>query len=138
VRPPCWDSLVLSVVSYFSTQQSHNVLNLLSGLTTFAVNRVRLGKAVNSFNSQIQQMGPGAPQIQANLGNGFNSKSIQCYSTPLLTLSSLVIWASYALGVVPLVCMLMNVYYSSMAGKAGKAEVSISITGKNTKIGVTV
>lgn len=51
------------------------MLKPVSGLTSFLVNRMWMGKAVDDFNIQIAQMGKGGPDIQANLSNGFTSRS---------------------------------------------------------------
>lgn len=46
----------------------------VSGLTAFLILRMWFGKAVDDFNSSVQQLGSSAPEIAASIGNGFTSK----------------------------------------------------------------
>ncbi|KAF8591859.1 hypothetical protein K439DRAFT_608459 [Ramaria rubella] len=73
------------------------VLGYMIGLTSFLVNRMWFGKAVDDFNVQVAQMGSGGPNIQANLSNGFT-----------------MLWVAYAFGAVPLMCVLMKLHHASI------------------------
>ncbi|KIJ25607.1 hypothetical protein M422DRAFT_72114 [Sphaerobolus stellatus SS14] len=73
------------------------LLGYLIGITSFAINRMWFGKAVDDFNIQIAQMGKDGPDIQVNLSNGFT-----------------MVWVAYAFAAVPLLCVLMKIHHTSM------------------------
>jgi hypothetical protein len=50
------------------------VLGLTMGLCTVIALRIWIGKAVEDFNQDIIDMGKNAPQLVANVQNGFTSK----------------------------------------------------------------
>jgi len=75
------------------------LLGFMIGLTAFLILRMWFGKAVDDFNSSVQQLGEQAPQIAASIGNGFT-----------------MVWVAYAFLAVPLVCSLAKLHVTA-AGK---------------------
>lgn len=51
---------------------------MLLGLTSFLIIRMWFGKAVEDFNNAVEQQGDKAPQLIAEVSNGFISEFI-CY-----------------------------------------------------------
>lgn len=99
----------------------HCILKLGLGLTSFLIDRMWMGKAVDDFNVQVAQMGSSGPQIQANLSNGFTSKFLAFTFTSFLRLLPPVLWVAYAFGAVPLVCVIMKIHHASIPVSVGKS-----------------
>lgn len=43
------------------------------GITSFLINRMWFGKAVDDFNLDIVLLGANGPKLEASIGNGFTS-----------------------------------------------------------------
>ena len=73
-----WVYLVLSSVrkTPFPSKAllSDRASESLPGVVSFLVLRMWFGKAADDFNNDIQRQGSKAPQLIANIGNGFTSK----------------------------------------------------------------
>ncbi|EUC62504.1 transmembrane protein, putative [Rhizoctonia solani AG-3 Rhs1AP] len=77
------------------------ILGLTMGLCTVIVLRIWIGKAVDDFNQDIIDMGKGAPQLVANIGNGFT-----------------MMWISFSFAAPSIICALFQVQFAAAAGKA--------------------
>jgi len=88
--------------------------NHVSGLTSFLIIRMWFGKAVEDFNNAIVKGGTNAPQLIAQISNGFTSASFfrlaQSYH-PSHTLS--VVWVGYAFYAVPVICVLARLHVTA-------------------------
>ncbi|KAH7100215.1 hypothetical protein BKA62DRAFT_743852 [Auriculariales sp. MPI-PUGE-AT-0066] len=77
------------------------VLSWLILTTVYLVMRMWLGRAVEDTNTQIFHLGKAAPQLQAEVSNGFT-----------------MIWVAQAFAAVPIVCALSKLHMASVpAGK---------------------
>ena len=83
------------------------------GLTSFLVIRMWFGKAVEDFNRAIEQGGNNAPQLIAQLSNGFTSAFSCSALSILLSHIPVVVWVAYAFYGVPLVCVLAQLHVTS-------------------------
>ncbi|CAE6474471.1 unnamed protein product [Rhizoctonia solani] len=77
------------------------VLGLTMGLCTVIVLRIWTGKAVEDFNQGIIDMGKGAPQLVANIENGFT-----------------MMWIAFSFAAPSIICALFQVQFAAAAGKA--------------------
>jgi len=72
------------------------LLGFMTGLTSFLVIRMWFGKAVEDFNQAIVEGGNNAPQLIAQLSNGFT-----------------MVWVAYAFYGVPLICVLARLHVTN-------------------------
>ncbi|KAH9968933.1 hypothetical protein BC827DRAFT_1166623 [Russula dissimulans] len=72
------------------------LLGFMIGLTSFLVIRMWFGKAVEDFNTTIQEGGNNAPHLIAQLSNGFT-----------------MVWVAYAFYAVPVVCALARLHVTA-------------------------
>lgn len=95
------------------------VLAWLMLAAVYLVMRMWLGRAVEDINAQVLNLGKAAPQLHAEVANGFTSTSpprrraVTACADPRA-----VIWVAQAFAAVPVVCSLMKLHMSSVpAGK---------------------
>jgi hypothetical protein len=91
------------------SQRSNHVL----GLTSFLVIRMWFGKAVEDFNQAIVDGGNNAPQLIAQLSNGFTSTCSCSVSSTLESDIPVVVWVAYAFYGVPLICVLARLHVTN-------------------------
>jgi len=89
--------------------------NHVSGLTSFLVIRMWFGKAVEDFNNAIAKGGTNAPQLIAQLSNGFTSAFFFPPGSILPSFSQIlaVVWVGYAFYAVPVICVLARLHVTA-------------------------
>jgi len=72
------------------------LLGFMTGLTSFLIIRMWFGKAVEDFNNAIVKGGTDAPQLIAQISNGFT-----------------MVWVGYAFYAVPVICVLARLHVTA-------------------------
>lgn len=72
--------------------------------------RTLYGQAVDSFNFNVQQLGPSPQVLAAEIGNGFIGTLSRIYTFSSVLIVAIVVWVAYAFYAVPVVCSLAKLH----------------------------
>jgi hypothetical protein len=87
--------------------------NRALGLTSFLVIRMWFGKAVEDFNTAIIEGGNNAPQLIAQISNGFTSTFFRSIFPDRTVSRYVVVWVAYAFFGVPVICVLARMHVTA-------------------------
>jgi len=73
------------------------LLGFMIGLISFLIIRMWFGKAVEDFNNAVELQGDRAPQLIAEISNGF-----------------IMVWVGYAFHAIPIVCALVKIHVTGV------------------------